>query len=151
MFLVLIINILTLIWANSTALVLLARNTLGNTLQFGFHYEFFGYDIYFGEAFISAIKTCLCCSICFMNKKAATIIQSILATTLFLGIIISFIMISTNGNNITEKFNPLLIEVANPFSQIITIVALTPWTFVGYESISNSVSEFKFNKNKIFP
>ena len=43
----LIITYVTIIWANATALPLIARTLLGSTFQFGFHYSIAGFDIYF--------------------------------------------------------------------------------------------------------
>ena len=45
----LIITYLAIIWANATAVVLLARMLFGNLLQWGFHYQLAGFDVYFGE------------------------------------------------------------------------------------------------------
>ena len=40
---------LSLLWANATAFVLLARYFLGDALEWGIHYQVLGFDIYFGE------------------------------------------------------------------------------------------------------
>ena len=45
----LIITYLSIIWANATAVVLLARMLFGNLLQWGFHYQVAGFDVFFGE------------------------------------------------------------------------------------------------------
>ncbi|MBR6916725.1 MAG: APC family permease, partial [Clostridia bacterium] len=45
----LILTYVAIIWANATALPLIARTLLGGVFQFGFHYEIAGFHIYFGE------------------------------------------------------------------------------------------------------
>ena len=40
---------LSLIWANATAFVLIARYLFGDIFQWGFHYQVAGFDVFFGE------------------------------------------------------------------------------------------------------
>ncbi|MBR0172948.1 MAG: hypothetical protein IJQ21_09165 [Lachnospiraceae bacterium] len=46
----LILAYVAVMWANATAVVLVARNHHGDTFQTGFYYQIAGYDIYLGEA-----------------------------------------------------------------------------------------------------
>ena len=44
---------LSILWANSTAIILLIRAIWGDVLQFGFHYSIADYDVYFGEILLT--------------------------------------------------------------------------------------------------
>ena len=46
----LILVYIAIIWANATALPLVARNLLGDTFKVGPHYTILEYDVYLGEA-----------------------------------------------------------------------------------------------------
>ena len=45
----LVLTYIAIIWANATALPLIARTLLGSTFQVGFDYEVAGFHVYFGE------------------------------------------------------------------------------------------------------
>ena len=49
----LILTYMAIIWANATALPLIARTLLGGVFQFGFHYEIAGFHIYMGEILLA--------------------------------------------------------------------------------------------------
>ena len=44
---------IAIMWANATAIVLIARNVFGKIFQFGFHYVVAGYDVYCGEVLLT--------------------------------------------------------------------------------------------------
>ena len=146
----LILTYIAVLWANSTALVLIFRNLLGTSLQFGFHYTIANYEIYFGELLLPLGAFILIGLLCMYRSKVAMWVQIVLASILFLGIIVVFIAaVAKNGFvNLTPLFAD---SDKNGFVQIISIVVLAPWAFVGFESISHSTSEFKFKtKNTIW-
>ena len=45
---------------------------------------------------------------------------------------------------------PLWIPDHSAFSQVLKIACVSPWAFIGFESISHSVEEFSFRKTRIF-
>lgn len=139
---------IAIIWANATALTLIARNLLGSMFQFGFHYTVLGYDVYLGEALLSMAAILIFGLICIYGKKLAVYIQTLLAILLFGGVIISAVaVLGEHGgiSGLTPAFAP---TGGNPIRQITWIVALSPWAFAGFESVSNSASGFNFSPKK---
>ncbi len=61
---------LAIFWANATALPLFARYFLGGLFQVGKLYTLFGYDIYLGEALLTAGAIGLFSLLCTGSKKA---------------------------------------------------------------------------------
>ena len=134
-----------IIWANATALSLICRNLLGGMFQFGFHYQILGYDIYLGEVLLSITVVLVFGCVCIFGKRMAVIIQLILAVILFGGIIICFLAVTKTNSLETSHITPaFMTNGESPVSQIFKIVALSPWAFVGFESVSNSAEGFKF-------
>ena len=86
----LILTYIAIIWANATALPLIARTLLGGTFQFGFHYQIAGFDVYFGEIFLALIALLLGALVC-LRRRLAVGIQILLAVLLFLGVVICFV------------------------------------------------------------
>ena len=144
----LILVYVAIMWANATALVLVFRNILPGALQFGFHYQLSGYDIYFGETLISLIAIVLVGLICMNSKRTAVWLQTALALILFGGITFAFIVI-TGRTGGPAALKPAFAPTGQlPVVQILRIVVLAPWAFVGFESVSHSTEGFKFPVKK---
>ena len=143
----LILAYIVIVWANLTALALIGRNLLGTTFQFGFHYQLAGYDIYFGEILASLGVLAACGFFCIVRKRVAVGVQILMALILIGGILICFsVAVAKNGGaSITQ---PAFSELSSDgkLMQIFSIVALTPWAYVGFESVSNSTEEFNLKK-----
>ena len=143
----LILTYIAIIWANSTALPLIARAVFGDTFQFGFLYEIAGYKIYAGEL-ILAIGALLVAAIICLFRKCAGWTQIIMALILLSGVIICFVVaiMHKKGN----VFSPAFVPGEHPINGTFTIFALAPWAYVGFESISHSAAEAKFSLKKSF-
>lgn len=63
----LFLTYMAILWANATALVLLARYLFGSTFQFGFHYTMVGFDVYFGEVLLSLAAIMFCAVVCILT------------------------------------------------------------------------------------
>ena len=142
---------IVIVWANLTAVALIARNMLGSVFQFGFHYQLAGYDIYFGEVVTAIGALALCGVFCLLRKRLAAWVQILMALILFFGIVTCFTVAAVKNGGVS--FQPAFSQSSESDSlvQIFSIVALAPWAYVGFESISHSAEEFQFDKKKNFP
>ncbi|MBO4396178.1 MAG: amino acid permease [Eubacterium sp.] len=145
----LVLTYVAIVWANVTALALIVRNVFGDILQFGFHYQLAGYDIYAGEVLFELIVLALCALVVAFRKKLAGVIQTILAIVLISGIVVGFILVLRNVNAQTTV-KPLFQPDSSAVTQVFNIITLAPWAFIGFESVSHSSREFKFNSGKTF-
>ena len=141
----LILVYFAIIWANATALSLIARKLLGTTFQFGFHYSVFGYDVYLGEALLSIAAIVLLGLVCIHGKRFAAVLQTVLALILLAGIAVCGAAVLRGGVRPLPSFAP---SKGTPVRQIVQIVALMPWAFAGFESVSNSTAGFRFSTKK---
>lgn len=146
----LVLTYIAIIWANDTALALIGRNLLGNLFQVGFLYQIAGYDIYLGEVALSVIVLVLCGVICIFRKRLAGWLQIVLAVVLLGGIIACFLAALNARGGDLSGLTPAFSPEGNPLAQLFHIVALTPWAFVGFESISHSAAEFRFPPKRTF-
>ncbi|MCR5411105.1 MAG: hypothetical protein K6E90_09020 [Lachnospiraceae bacterium] len=142
----LILVYVAIIWANASALGLISRNLLGSTFQFGFYYQVLGYDVYLGEVLLSAAAILICGMLLIVKKRAATIIQVVFAFLLLSGVIVVAVAAYGFGASSAAAFSPAfsVSSSSGAVRQVFTIAALTPWAFVGFESISNSTKGFRF-------
>ena len=136
-------------WANVTALALIARNIFGSVFQFGFHYWVAGYTIYFGEVLLEIGVLTIVALLCVFAKKTTVILQTVFAFVLILGILYCFFACS-HSESLISVFKYSVSAQKKPASQILAIAALSPWAFIGFESVSHSTQEFRFPLKKTF-
>ena len=142
----LIITYVAIIWANATALPLIARTLLGSAFQFGFHYVIAGYHVYFGEILLSACALTLAAMLC-LRRRASQGAQIAMAVGLFAGACVCFVGAAGKGG---ASFTPAFSPAHSGIGGVLTIFALAPWAFVGFESISHSTEEASFPMKHAF-
>ena len=137
----------SLLWANATAVTLMGRNLFGNVFKVGFYYEFAGYDVYGGEVAVTITLLWLFGVLFARVSSLANLLQKIAAIILLVGVIFCFI----SAVNASEPPKFYFVEGESHWQQIFTIIALTPWAFIGFETISQYKNEFKSQTRKAFP
>ncbi len=145
----LFLTYIAIIWANASALPLIARTLFGNTFQFGFHYEIAGFHIYMGEILLAIVSLLVAAFICF-RRNLAKHTQIIMAVLLLGGIIVCFVAALANHSGTLPLFDPAFAPNQSAVGGTLTIFALAPWAFVGFESISHSTGEAKYPLKRTF-
>ena len=146
----LFLTYLAILWANATALVLLARYLFGNAFQFGFHYTMVGFDVYFGEVLLSLAAIAFCGGACLLSKRLAIRLHTFCAFVLFAGVVICFIAALLGHNGGIATMTPAFSAGSSKTIQIIRILAMVPWAYVGFEAVFQSSSEFRFPVKRTF-
>ena len=141
---------LAIVWLDVTALVVVARYTLGDVFRFGFHYTIQERNIYLGDIMLSvaviAVASAICC-----RRRLSGVVQSVLAVILAVGILLCFGAAVINHHGGLESMRPFFApDRGSGLLQTLNILAIAPWLFVGFEAISNSSSEFRFPVRKSF-
>lgn len=147
----LIITYAAILWANVTSISLFARYLFGTTFQFGFHYTVGGYDIWLGEILLSLSVFLIFVGLSLLKKNVSTSIQgglvSLFVGLIIAGFIVAFIMHQGGIATYKPDFAP---TGQNEFFQIIGVVGMMPWAFIGFESISHQSKDFKFRHRNVF-
>lgn len=120
---------------------------MGDTFRFGRLYKLFDYEVYLGEALLSMAALCLTALFCARFKKSAAKAMIALAALFCLGIVV--VLLGTIFR-VEHSLTPAFVPDASAISQIVRIAVISPWAFIGFESISHSAEEFSFNHNKTF-
>ena len=146
----LVLAYVAVLWANATALALLGRRLLDDTLQTGFHYAIAGYDVFLGEILVVVAAIVVCALVAMRGGKFAERIQILLALVLFVGVVAGgFLVLEKSGADM-QDFSPLFSPDRSPFNGTLAIIMLAPWAYVGFESISHSSEEFTFSGKRSF-
>ena len=135
-----------ILWANATSLPLFSRIFLGGIFHFGKLYTLFGYDVYLGEALLSSAAIALFGLLCARNSRASHAIMIVLATLFSAAIVVCFAGALFGGG---LRLEPAYIPDAPALAQIVKIAVISPWAFIGFESISHGTEEFDFDRSRI--
>ena len=138
---------LAMLWANATSLPLFARYFLGEIFEFGKLYTIFGYEVYLGEALLSAAGLLLFAFFCCRFRKAIAIGMIGMAILFSLGILVCFAVALTGSHT---AMTPAFLPEGNALLQVVRIACISPWAFIGFENISHSVEEFSFKRSGVF-
>lgn len=139
----LILTYIAVVWANASALPLIARTLFGGLFQVGFHYEVAGFHVYMGEALLAVASLLIAALFC-MRRRLSQCVQIVMAFLLLGGVVVCFGGALAHAGGGAVSFEPAFVPGSDVGSDLFTIFALAPWAFVGFESISHSAAEMRF-------
>lgn len=133
---------------NATAFALMLKFIFPSFIEQGKLYEVAGWDVYWTEIIIVAVLVAL---FTFMNVRGSNIsgrMQFIFCSILVLGVlVISGFMMghpTTSFDNLSPAFSPDISSIG----AILTIVAIAPFAYVGFDNVPQAAEEFKFSSKK---
>ena len=141
---------LAMLWANATSVPLFARNFFGDVFQFGYLYTIFGYEIYVGEVLLTMAVILLTGLLCMKRERHAVRLMKALALTFTAGITFCFAAAMLQRDAGVYPLSPAFIPNVDAFSQVTGIALIAPWAFIGFENVSHSAREFKFEHKHSF-
>ena len=146
----LLLTYTAMMWANATALLLIARNILGPVFQTGGYYQIFGFDVYMGEALLSVVTILVFGLLCLRSRLAGRV-ESAAMLLFCAGVLICFFAVLRGRGGIANIPQPSFSPASTPLKGIIGILVMGPWAFVGFEAISHSSEEFGFSRKRVLP
>ena len=141
---------IAIFWANATSVPLFARYFLNHVFSFGYLYTIFGYEVYLGEAMITLAAIFLVALLC-MNSKTATARSMVVMALVFtVGITVCFVAAMIGHGSTDMTLEPAFIPDKSALRQVMRIAFISPWAFIGFESVSHSAAEYKFKHSNMF-
>lgn len=135
----------SILWANLTSLPLFAKYFIGEMFRFGKLYTLFGYEIYLGEALLSIGAVILISLLCIFAHRIAAKLMTCLVFVFVLGISFCFVAAIVKLDiPISPGFQP----DSSAITQVLKIVSISTWAFIGFENISHFTEEFTFERKK---
>lgn len=141
---------ISLAWMDATIIAMIAQYAFGAAMQFGFTYNVSGNEVHFGNVLMSVcaigIAAVACC-----RRRISTRVQTVVALVFALGIIASFsIALSNHSGGAATLGTCFMPGEGSAFSQVLGLLAVTPWMFIGFETMSNISGDFAFPLKKTF-
>lgn len=135
---------------NASALALAAKFVLPWVAERGLMYTVAGWDVYFAEVVIASLAIVL---VGWLNIRGATLsgkAQFIMCIVMIVGVVLitlgAFLHPSSSVANITPVFTPEIPAL----TAILTIVAIAPWAYAGFDNVPQAAEEFDFSAGKAF-
>ena len=141
---------ISIFWANATSIPLFARYFLNGVFKVGYLYSIFGYEVYLGEALVTLLVIGLVGLLCMKSKKATARIMEVMVLVFTVGITVCFAaaMVGHGGSGMTME--PGFIPDKSALRQAMRIAFISPWAFIGFESVSHSAAEYRFKHSHMF-
>ena len=141
---------ISIFWANATSIPLFARYFLRGVFSVGRLYTIFGYEVYAGEAAVTLAAILLIALLCIRSKKvtAYTMIGLVILFTAGITFCFAAAMIGHSHTDLTME--PGFVPDTSAFRQVLTISFISPWAFIGFESVSHSAAEYRFRHSNMF-
>lgn len=140
---------ISMFWANATAVPLFARYIFGDLFCFGHMYSVFGYDVYLGE-FLLTVAVVWLTALLMTNSRVLTAKAMVALIVLTLICITVCFVAAITGSSGSDTSGPLFAQGETPPLQVLRIALISPWAFIGFESVTHSSGEFRFSKTKLF-
>ena len=141
---------ISMFWANATAVPLFVRYIFGDVFRFGYLYTIFGYEIHVGELLLTAVVIGLTMLLMIYSKKITAWLMVGLVGVFVLGITVCFVVGLVRSITGSVGFQPGFVPDSLPIAQVAKIAVISPWAFIGFESVTHSSTEYRFAKKKVF-
>lgn len=143
-----LLTYMSLLWANVTSLPIFAELFLKDTFKFGFSYTVFGYEVWLGEALICIFALGVVGLICSKSTSNAGRIMIVLSALIVAGFVFCA-LVAVFKHDSCDSYSPLFLEGSNAVSQVVRIAVISPWAFIGFESVAHFSGEYSFPVRKI--
>ena len=139
---------ISIIPMNATALCLVFRAVCGNIFQFGFHYVIAGYDIYMGEMILALSALFFFAYVCSLPVNIAGKLQTVFAGLLLGGVLIILAGVIFDSGITSSKLLPMFLPKDSSHGgytgQVISVLVVAPWAFVGFDIVPKVSEESAF-------
>ncbi len=141
---------ISIFWANATSIPLFARYFMQAVFKKGYLYTIFGYEVYLGEAVVTLVVMWLVGLLCMKSKKATARMMVVMVLLFTIGITVCFAVAMLGHSRSGMTMSPAFLPDTAVLRQVVRIAFISPWAFIGFETVSHSSEEYKFKHSNMF-
>ena len=141
---------ISIFWANATSIPLFARYFLGGAFKIGYLYTIFGYEVYLVEAIVTIAAIALVGLLCMRTREATARLMVVLVLVFTVGITVCFAAAMLGFPSAGMSMEPAFVPDKGALRQVMRIAFISPWAFIGFESVSHSAEEYRFKHSNLF-
>lgn len=135
---------------NASALSLMVKFIAPQFINQGYLYRVAGWDVYGPEVLIGMMILIL---FAVFNVRGSIIsgrIQFLFCLVMILSVFIVALFMTTSTQTSIANMKPFFSPTQTTFTAIISIIAIAPWAFVGFDNVPQVAEEFNFSSRKAF-
>ena len=135
---------------NASAFVLMIKFLFPSFIQHFKMYELAGWSVYLPEIIIAIV---LLAVFGYLNTRGGGLsgsMQFIFCVVMVAGVALIVALVGVSPNTDVSNLTPLFAPDKTPWAAILSIVAIAPWAFVGFDNIPQAAEEFNFSSKKAF-
>ncbi|MBR2256135.1 MAG: amino acid permease, partial [Blautia sp.] len=140
----------SIFWANATSIPLFARYFLRAVFKRWYLFTVFGYEVYLGEALVTLVVMWLVGLLCMKSKKGTARIMVVMVLLFTVGITVCFAVAMTGHSRSGMTMSPAFLPDTGVLRQVMRIAFISPWAFIGFETVSHSAEEYSFKHSNMF-
>ncbi|MBC5635685.1 APC family permease [Ornithinibacillus sp. BX22] len=135
---------------NASALALMFKFVFPKFIQNMQLYEVAGWDVYFTEIIVATVALALFGYFNVKNTSFSGRLQFIFCCVMILAIVTLTFLVGSQPGVGFANIEPLFPTGTTAFAAIISIVAIAPWAYVGFDNVPQAAEEFNFSTKKAF-
>src|SRR5690606_2027797 len=113
-------------------------------------YTIAGWDVYFTEIIIASIGLIIFGYLNIRGTGLSGRTQYIFAILMVAGVVLLALITGFHPQTDIQNLQPLFPTDKTAWAAIISIVAIAPWAYVGFDAVPQAAEEFKFPSSKAF-
>ncbi|WP_181347243.1 APC family permease [Thalassobacillus sp. CUG 92003] len=141
---------LCIVALNASALALLAKFLFPNFVEQGYLYTVADYEVYIVQILIASLALIIFAILNIRGASFSGRTQFGFSMVLILGILILGVGAIISEDPSLANLDPVFKPGQTSIASILTILALAPFAYVGFDNIPQAAEEFKFNSKKAF-
>ena len=141
---------ISIFWANATSIPLFARYFLQAVFKRGYLYTIFGYEVYLWEALVTLVVMWLVGLLCMKSKKVTARLMVVMVLIFTAGITVCFAVAMLGHSRAGMTMSPAFLPDTSVLRQVVRIAFISPWAFIGFETVSHSAEEYRFKHSNMF-
>ncbi|ALX49928.1 APC family permease [Lentibacillus amyloliquefaciens] len=141
---------LCIVALNASAFALMVKFVFPSILETMHMYTIAGWDVYFTEVIIASV---LLGVFGYFNVKGSSFsgrMQFVFCSIMVIGVVAITFMVGAQPGAGLSNVNPLFPTDTTAFAAVISIVAIAPWAYVGFDNVPQAAEEFHFSSKKAF-
>lgn len=141
----LVLGYIAIVCIDIAALALIFRFLFPGFFEFGPLYSIAGWQVYMGEVLLMTFGTLLFGWMNYRGVSFAGKLQVVLAYMLTVGIVALFAGTAALDTAHVGNLVPMFAEHRTPLSCVLLIFAISPFLFVGFDTVPQAAEEFSFD------
>ena len=135
---------------NASAFALMFKFVFPSILENLYMYQVAGWDVYGMEIIIASVALAI---FGYSNIRGGSLsgsIQFVFCIIMVVGVVALAFMVGMDPSAGLSNVQPSFPTDTTAFAAIMTIVAIAPWAFVGFDNVPQAAEEFDFSSKKAF-